>query len=60
MYEQKFQLHKEIERLTHLYNKNYFKKREWKKSYKLKHQELLDNIKYYEMEIKKLKEKARF
>ncbi len=56
MYEQKFQLHKEIERLTILYNKNYFKKKEWKKNYKLKQQEMINCIKNYELEIKKLKE----
>jgi hypothetical protein len=56
MYEQKFQFQKEIERITILYNKNYFKKKEWKKNYKLKQQEMINCIKNYELEIKKLKE----
>lgn len=60
MHEQKFQLHKEIERLTILYNKNYFKKKEWKRSYKQKQLEMGNTIKFYEMEIKKMKENVKF
>ena len=59
MYEQKFQFQKEIERLTILYNKNYFKKKELKKNYKIMQQEMINIKKTYEMEIKKLKEIVR-